>query len=203
MVSLLLFLFQFGFAQDEKPMADPDTFKEKLTSVSQKTSSIQCNYIQKKHLSFSKNPLESNGRMCFQDENMRWEQTDPDDYIFVINGETLTIKEDGVIKERPLNQNKMMKGIKEIFIGSMTGSLFDSDQFETAFYANDKSSIVKLTPKSKRLGRMFSEIKMYFNPKTYRLEFLFLIEGSGDYTELQFTNAVYDQKISRTQFIIE
>lgn len=203
MYSLLLFFLTLGAFQTEVPMKDQDAFESKFMQVSQDTKSIICDFKQEKFISFSKKPLVSEGKMWYQDQKMRWQQNSPDEYIMVINDETLTTKEKGKIKEHPLNENKMMKGMKEIMIGSMTGSFFQSDQFKTTLLNNGEHNIIKLVPKLKRVKKLFSEIKMYFDPETYRMDKLIFSEPNGDYTQLVFSGASYNQNIKPNKFSVE
>lgn len=203
MNTLLLFLLSLISFQSEVPMKNQDAFESKFMQVSKDTKSIICNYTQEKYVSFSKKPLVSEGKMWYQDQHMRWQQNTPDEYIMVINDETLTTKENGKIKTHPLNENKMMKGMKEIMIGSMTGSFFKSDQFKTSLFTNGEHNIIKLIPEMKRVQKMFSEIKMYFDPESYRMDKLIFTEPNGDYTQLVFSEASYNQDIKPNKFSIE
>ena len=162
--SILLFGFIMLGLQEETPMKDEATFIQKFEEISETTSSIRCHFVQKKQLSFSKEPLISEGEMMYQDGNMRWEQNVPNSYLMVINDNELIIKENGEVTTHGLEENKYMKGLKEIMIGSMTGSLLNSPQFEYELFENDKWWIVKLNPKKNRLKKMFSQVIMNFDP---------------------------------------
>jgi len=201
MKSLFLILL-FVIYQGEIPMKDKDTFIKKLDEISEKTSSIKCNFIQLKYLSFSKEPLKSEGVMYFQDEKMRWEQTVPKPYLMVISGDRLKIKENGEIKEHGLDENKYMLGIKEIMVGSMTGNLVKSTQFETEFFEDENFWIVKLTPKIKRIKKMFSTVKMSFDRTSYRMKKILLTEPNGDYTTIEFLQPEFNKKLDDTLFVL-
>lgn len=186
--------------QEEVPIKDKEAFIQKFDEVSEKTTSIRCDFVQSKYISISKEPLVSKGKLYFENEKMRWEQNDPEDYLMVINGEVLKIKENGEVKEHPLSDNKYMKGLKEIMVGSMTGNLLKSDQFETELMESSTQWIVNLTPKAKRVRKMFARVKMKFNRSSYRMEKVILSEPGGDYTEIVFTNAEFNQDIEDKLF---
>ena len=192
---LLTILFLFATQQEEVPIKNREAFIQKFDEVSENTTSIQCEFIQRKYISISKTPLESSGRLYFEGEKMRWEQEIPKPYLMTIKGERLKIKEDGNVKEHVMNDNKYMKGLREIMIGSMTGNLLKSNQFETDLMENEVSWIVNMTPRLKRVKKMFSHIKMKFNRETYRMEQVILTEANGDHTDIFFLNPVFNKDV--------
>jgi len=200
MKSLLLISLMFIGVQTETPMADEAAFIKKFEEISEATTSIQCDFEQKKHLSFSKEPLITEGAMLYEKGNMRWEQVSPKPYLMIITDDVLKIKENGEITEHGLEENKYMKGLKEIMVGSMTGTLLNSDHFNTSFFENPNLWIVKLTPKKARLKKMFSEVIMNFNKETYRMDNVILQEENGDYTEINFINPVFNEDIPDAKF---
>jgi outer membrane lipoprotein-sorting protein len=181
--------------QSEIPMRDEDAFIKNFDKVSESTTSIQCNFEQNKYISISKNPLTSSGKLYFEDEKMRWDQKIPKDYVMCINDDILKIKEDGKVKEHSLGENKYMKGLREIMVGSMTGNLLKSDQFETKLMENSEHWIVNLIPKVKRVRKMFTRIKMKFNRLTYRMEEVILTESNGDYTVIIFRDPIFNKDV--------
>jgi outer membrane lipoprotein-sorting protein len=183
-------------------MKDKDNFIKKFDEISSSTTSIQCDFVQKKHLSFSKEPLKSGGTMYYQDQNLRWEQVSPKEYLMVISDDQIQIKEDGVVREHSLEESKYMIGIKEIMVGSITGTLLNSTEFETSFFEDEANWIIKLVPKLKKMKKLFSEIKMYFHRSTYRMSKVYLIESSGDYTEIEFINQVFNKTLDNALFKI-
>lgn len=193
-------MFALFWLQDEVPMKDKDAFMKEFDKVSETTSSIQCKFVQQKFVSFSKEPLRSEGMLYFQDQKMRWEQIVPKDYLMVIDGEVLKIKEDGKIEEHGLEANKYMRGLKEIMVGSMTGNLLKSDQFETELLEDAQHFIVKLTPRPKRLKKMFSKVKMNFDRESYRMKKVILSEPEGDYTVITFEDAVFNKQLNPNLF---
>lgn len=200
---ILLLGFLLGAQQGEIPMKDKDAFIKKFDEVSESTTSIRCNFTQKKYLSFSKEPLVSGGKMAYENGNMRWDQTVPSNYLMVITGNEMKIKENGEVTVHGLEENKYMKGLKEIMIGSMTGSLLNSVHFDYDLFENEKSWIVKLTPKKNRLKKMFSEVVMNFNRTTYRMQNVVLKEESGDYSQIDFINPIFNEKLGDGMFKID
>lgn len=204
MINFILLLgFLLGAPQGEIPMKDKDAFIKEFDEVSKSTTSIRCNFIQKKYLSFSKEPLISEGKMAYENGNMRWDQTVPENYLMVITGNEMKIKENGEVTVHGLEENKYMRGLKEIMIGSMTGSLLNSVHFDYDLFENEKSWIVKLTPKKNRLKKMFSEVVMNFNRTTYRMQNVVLKEESGDYTQIDFINPIFNEKLGEEMFKID
>lgn len=200
MKSLFLICALFAGFQSETPMKDEAAFIKKFEEISEETTSIQCGFVQKKHLSFSKEPLVTKGDMSYQKGNMRWEQTSPKPYLMIISDEVMKIKENGEINEHSLTENKYMKGLKEIMVGSMTGTLLNSTHFDTKFFENLELWIVKLTPKKARMRKMFSEVVMNFNKETYRMDNVVLKEENGDYTTIEFVEPLFNQNISDETF---
>jgi len=181
-------------------MKNKDLFLKKFDEISSSTTSIQCNFAQKKQLSFSKEPLTSKGVMYYQDQNLRWEQSSPKEYLMIISDDQIKIKENGEIREHSLEESKYMIGIKEIMVGSITGTLVNSTDFETTFFEDESYWIIKLIPKFKKMKKLFSEITMKFDRTSYRMKKVFLMESSGDFTEIEFTNPIFNQKLNAALF---
>ena len=199
---LYIGLLLFGF-QGEIPIKDRDAFIQKFDEISENTSSIQCRYIESKYLSFSKEPLRSEGNMYYEDQKMRWEQTVPKSHVLIIVDDKMKIKENGKIEEHSLASNKIMRGIKEIMVGSMTGNLLKNEQFETSLFENDNYFIVKMIPKPNRLKKMFSEVTLNFDRNTYRMSHVKLLEPGGDYTIYDFIDPVFNKKLDQKLFTLE
>jgi outer membrane lipoprotein-sorting protein len=80
--------------------------------------------------------------------------------------------------------------------------LLNSTEFETSFFEDEANWIIKLVPKLKKMKKLFSEIKMYFHRSTYRMSKVYLIESSGDYTEIEFINQVFNKTLDNALFKI-
>ena len=186
--------------QGETPVKNEAALIEKLITVAKKTTSIQCDFVQEKHLSFSKEPLISKGEMFYQGQNMRWDQTVPKNHLIVITDEELKIKEDGKVSTHKLDANKYMRGLKEIMMGTMTGTLLESPLFASTYFETEKQYLVKLSPKKGRLKNMFQIVILKFNKKTLHMEEVVMQEESGDFTKINFIDPIFNQKISSETF---
>ena len=186
--------------QGETPVKNEAALIEKLIAVAKKTTSIQCDFVQEKHLSFSKEPLISKGEMFYQGQNMRWDQNVPKNHLIVITDEELKIKEDGKVSTHNLDANKYMRGLKEIMMGTMTGTLLESPLFASTYFETEKQYLVKLSPKKGRLKNMFQIVILKFNKKTLHMEEVVMQEESGDFTKINFIDPIFNQKISSETF---
>ncbi len=196
MMSFIFIAVFFSALQGEVPVKDREAFIREFDKVAGNTTSIQCDFVQRKFISFSKEPLTSEGVMYYQNQDMRWDQKIPNEYVMVVSGDVVTILEGGKKSEHSLSSNKLMRGMKEIMVGSITGNLLKSDQFETTIFENASEFIVKLVPISSRLKKMFEKVKLTFDRSSYRMKNVVLSEPGGDYTEIVFSDAVFNKKLS-------
>src|SRR5882672_10564554 len=95
-------------------------FKESFASASQKTTSIQSDFVQEKNLSMLSEKIVSKGKFWFRKENMvRMEYNQPFKYLMILNSGKVYIKD--AQKENTVSaaSNKLFRQINNIMVDCM------------------------------------------------------------------------------------
>lgn len=68
--------------------------RQQIGAVASRMKSMQCDFVQTKHLRMLNEKMVSRGKMYYQQGNrLRWEYTSPYAYTFVINGSKVLIRQ--------------------------------------------------------------------------------------------------------------
>jgi outer membrane lipoprotein-sorting protein len=208
LLSLILLFggFQLALAQDANMKAVKDTtaFKNKLKEASAATNTIDCDFTQKKHLSFMSEDIITSGHFSFKKERkIRWEYLKPYSYIVVINNNDIYLKDDEKTSHFDANSNKMFQGINDMMVAIVKGDLFSTGDFKSSFLENDKYYFVKLLPVKGEMKNYLKGIEIYFDKKDMTVVKLKLTELSDDYTYIEYHNKTLNKPLSDALFIIK
>ncbi len=193
------------FAQNGnfKKVKNPETIAEKLNTASKNTKTIDSDFKQFKHLDILENDLESTGHFSFRaSDKVRWEYLKPYEYLIVMNGGMMWIKDGGKTKKYDTRSNKMFKEINDLMVGMLQGKILKSDKFDIAFYENSNRILAKLKPKSGDMQEFLNEMQLYFDKKNYAVLKIKMLEQSGDYTLIEFYNRKMNIEIPNSKFLL-
>lgn len=209
MIRYLFFLAAFliynnSFAQSFKPMKDSKDFQQKLHRIAAKTTSLQSDFVQIKHLDVLSEDIESNGKLVYKANNkLRWEYTTPLEYLIILKDGKVSIKDEGKVSSYDLSGNKTFQKINEMMIGSIQGDLLVNEaDYTYEFKESSNSYLVVMYPKQKKVQEFMKSINIYFSKKDYSVEQVKMLEQSGDYTLMKFKNKKTNASISDKTFNI-
>jgi outer membrane lipoprotein-sorting protein len=192
------------YAQDKdfKEVNDINKAQTELAKLSENTNSIQSTFIQEKHLSFLTENIISKGEFYFQSPNqLRWEYSEPFNYIIVFNDKNILIKDENKLSTFDTESNKMFSEINNMMIGSIKGSLFnDSERFNVKYLENTTQYLLELDPKLPEMKSMIKTIQIYIDKSDISVSSIKMIESSDDYTSINFTNRIMNQQIDNSKF---
>jgi len=199
-----LLSYNFSMAQSFQPMKDSEGFQKKLHTTAAKTTTLQSEFVQIKHLDVMSEDIESNGKLYFKAEDqLRWEYTEPLEYLIVLKNGKISIKDEGKVSSYDLSGNKTFQKINEMMISSIQGDLLiDQNDYKYEFKENSNSFLVEMYPQEQKVKDFLQVIKIYFSKKDYSVEQVKMIEQSGDYTLMKFKNKKLNATISDKTFII-
>ena len=206
LVTLLGLILFYGISNAQetgfKQVQDITKAKKDLAKLSENTQSIQSKFIQEKHLSFLTENIISKGEFYFQSPNkLRWEYSEPFEYIIVFNDKNIYIKDENKISTFDTESNKMFAEINNMMIGSIQGDLFtDSERFNVKYYENANQYLLDLEPKLPEMKSMLKTIKIYIDKSDISVAKIKMIESSDDYTSIDFTNRKLNQTIDNERF---
>lgn len=209
MIRYVLFLAAFltystSFAQSFKTMKDSKDFQSKLHAIAAKTTSLQSDFVQIKHLDVLSEDIESNGILIYKADNkLRWEYTTPLEYLIILKDGKVSIKDEGKVSSYDLSGNKTFQKINEMMIGSIQGDLLVNEaDYDYEFKENNTTYLVVMYPKEKKVQEFMKSINIYFSKKDYSVEQVKMLEQSGDYTLMKFKNKKTNANISDKVFNI-
>ena len=199
---LLILLFPaLMVAQETAPAKSPEAVRQAFTKANETIKSFESDFKQSKELSFMNKPLISTGKFYYQkDDRLRWEYIDPIQYIMLINGEQVRIKEDGGVKNYSSAVNEIFKTVKEIILGCISGDILNNPEYAASYFENAEFYEVSLQPKKKELQGFMKEVHIYINRSENTLHHLVLVDGAGDKTTIDFLNPMLNQAIPASIF---
>ncbi|MFT5648090.1 MAG: outer membrane lipoprotein-sorting protein [Aureispira sp.] len=199
-----ILIYTTSFAQSFKTMKDSKDFQDKLHTIAAKTTSLQSNFVQIKHLDVLSEDIESNGILIYKADNkLRWEYTTPLEYLIILKDGKVSIKDEGKVSSYDLSGNKTFQKINEMMIGSIQGDLLVNEaDYDYEFKENSTNYLVVMYPKEKKVQEFMKSINIYFSKKDYSVEQVKMLEQSGDYTLMKFKNKKTNANISDKVFNI-
>lgn len=203
--ALQIFFILWSFsslAQEQKlSTAEIATFKKEVMQQSEKIKSLKTDFVQYKHLSFLSREIETSGKMVFQvPDLLNWRYTQPYQYSIVFKNGKIHINDQGNKSSFDASSNKMFEKINKLIVGSVSGNMFDDNEFSISYYKNKTHYIAKFVPKSKELNKVIEEVELYFPVDKMVVSEVKLNESSGDYTKIIFKNQQLNAKVSSSDF---
>jgi outer membrane lipoprotein-sorting protein len=200
-IFFLPFLFPFFLsAQDWKPVQVNDPMLSGLRASLAGMKSIKGDIQQEKTFAFITEKLISKGVFVYQKENkLRWEFTEPIEYIILINDNTMRLKEEGQEKKFK-GMNQILRQVKEIILGCIDGSIMGNVNYKTVFSTNGTNIRIQLQPKEKNLKEFIKQIDVEFAKVGSILKKVTLTDPSGDMTDIHFSNVKANLKTDEALF---
>jgi outer membrane lipoprotein carrier protein len=204
---LLISLTSFSQSADFKNISDSEEkiLIEKIKKSSNAVSTLKCDFIQSKKLSFLTDLDVSNGVMYYSNpQKLRWEYKSPNPYVFVLNQSKIYLHNSQGTSSYNTGSNRMYKAISQLIIGFINGQgLQDNTNFKSDFFSNNKQIFVKLTPVNSDIKKMFTSVNLYLDINTFIAGKIVMNECSGDVTTLTLYNIKRNSSISDDLFILK
>ena len=201
-LSILLLIISplVNFGQDWKSLDAGDKVLEDLKSSLASMESIRGDLRQEKSFAFLNDKLISRGLFVYRKEDkLRWEFSDPIEYIILINENSMRLKEEGEEKKYK-GMNQILRQVKEIILGCIDGSVMSNSNYKTSFSTNGKGVRIQLAPKAKSLKEFIQQIEVEFSIKGSTLQKVTLTDPSGDLTDIFFSNVKSNEQINESVF---
>jgi outer membrane lipoprotein carrier protein len=178
--------------------------KTAISQAARNLKTMQCDFVQTKHLKLLKNDLVSKGKMYYQpNDKLRWEYITPYSYTFILNGDKVLLKNKKRSDVIDVNQNKLFREIARIMMNSVVGScLSDDKSFKTSLSVSGTEWIATMTPLRKEMKQMFQKIILHFSKEKSTVTQVELIEKNGDTTHIELKNIVVNEAIGAKMFVV-
>ena len=175
----------------------------KINSAVSKIETMQCDFVQTKHMKMLNNKMVSTGCMKYQkSDKLRWEYKTPYTYVFIINGSKVSISKGSRKDVIDVNQNKVFKSIAEIMMNSVVGKcLTNNKDFKVSMTESSSQWIATLIPQKKELKQMYSKILLYFGKSNSIIQKVEMFEKNGDKTVIELKNVKLNNPVGANAFI--
>jgi len=184
-------------------MSNNSSFIDSFTKKSASIFTNEADFVQEKSISVMTEKLISKGKFYYKKENlMRWEILTPTPSCMVLKEGKISIQEKGKIKTVDSKSNKIIKNLNEIMLSSGSGSMLTSKEYEYILYENATQVFVQLIPLSSVTKKHITKIELLIEKSDYTVSQLKLIEPSGDYLKMDFTNKKLNQPIPLERFTL-
>lgn len=201
-VYFLLFLFPFTLSAQTRNMTETEAsaFQKSLQRAAQ-IQTLSADFVQRKHMSFMKKPVESAGKIYLKHpDRFSWSYTTPFQYKMVYKDRKVFINEKGQTKTLDIGNSKQFEKISNLVSSSMRGAVYDEREFAVSYLKKDGANAVKLVPKLKEAKKYIKEILLVFSKADRQVEEVVLTEPSGDYTTFTLKNRKVNAQINESVF---
>lgn len=184
--------------------SEAETIRE-IERTSASIESLECDFVQTKHLKMLNDKMVSYGKMYYQQPNMlRWEYTSPYTYTFMLSGNHVLLKNAQRQDVIDVDKNKMFKEIARMMMSSVTGSsLSDSDTFDIDIATVGNEWVATLVPKRGNMKQMWKSLVLHFDRAAKSVTKVEMREHSGDTTVIELSNVRLNCAIDASLFKID
>lgn len=202
-VLLILCICPFISIAQEQKMSKNEIviFKQNVKEVSKKIKTLSTDFVQYKHLDFLSKDIETSGRMVFAEPNMlQWQYKKPYNYSIIFKNGKILINDEGKKSAVDIGNSKIFGKINKLIVGSVSGDLFDDNEFTIYYFRNKTNNITRFIPKDVALKKHIKQIELTFNKEDASVIQVKLLESSEDFTRIILKNKVLNAKIDDSIF---
>lgn len=176
--------------------------RQRIYAAASKMNTMQCDFVQTKSLKLLKSKMVSHGRTFYSKPNkLRWEYTTPYHYIFILNGQTVWMKNTQGSSKIDVAQSKMFKEITRIMMSSVLGTCVSNNRdFAVSLNGQGNNWKAILVPKKSPLKQMFKTITVYFDMRKSEVYGVKMIDKNGDATSIVLKNVEINTPVNAKNF---
>lgn len=182
-----------------------EQIKQKVNQTASAMKTMQCDFVQTKHLKMLNNDFVSHGKMYYQQSNkLRWEYTSPYSYTFILNNDQVLLKNKQRNDLIDVKQNKLFREIVRIMMSSVVGNcLADDKNYKVSVAAIGNEWVATLLPQRKDMKQMFPKLILHFNAKKSVVNNVELYDKNGEKTIIELKNIRINETIPSNMFAIQ
>lgn len=176
--------------------------KQRINRVASTMNSMKCDFVQTKSLRMLKSKVVSKGVMYYCKPNkLRWEYTSPYHYVFILNGQTVWLKNSKGNSKIDVAQSKMFKEITRIMMSSVLGTCVSNNRdFKVSLSGHGNVWQAVMIPRRNPMKQMFSSITVYFDMARSMVSAVKMTEKNGDTTLITLKNVQTNTPINAKVF---
>lgn len=205
---IVLFISLWQFSTLAQPagfntLSDVHGLKTALATNAHRTKDISSDFAQTKHMKLLNDKVHSKGKFFYkQADKVRIEYTSPYQYLLVMSGGMIMVKENGKLSKVNTRNSQTMQAINRIMLDCMRGTVFENKDFSVKASHSAQQYLLTLTPISNSVKGLFKHIEVYINKSDLQVSKLVMTEQGGDYTEMIFSNKKLNTSISDALFSV-
>ena len=182
-----------------------EQIKQKVNQTASAMKTMQCDFVQTKHLKMLNNDFESHGKMYYQQSNkLRWEYTSPYSYTFILNNDKVLLKNKQRNDLIDIKQNKLFREIVRIMMSSVVGNcLADDKNYKVSIATIGNEWVATLLPQRKDMKQMFPKLVLHFHAKKSVVNTVELYDKNGEKTIIELKNIRINETIHPHMFVIQ
>jgi outer membrane lipoprotein carrier protein len=182
-----------------------EQIKQKVNQTASAMKTMQCDFVQTKHLKMLNNDFVSHGKMYYQQSNkLRWEYTSPYSYTFILNNDKVLLKNKQRNDLIDIKQNKLFREIVRIMMSSVVGNcLADDKNYKVSIATIGNEWVATLLPQRKDMKQMFPKLILHFNAKKSVVNNVELYDKNGEKTIIELKNIRINETIPSNMFAIQ
>ena len=182
-----------------------EQIKQKVNQTASAMKTMQCDFVQTKHLKMLNNDFVSHGKMYYQQSNkLRWEYTSPYSYTFILNNDQVLLKNKQRNDLIDVKQNKLFREIVRIMMSSVVGNcLADDKNYKVSIATIGIEWVATLLPQRKDMKQMFQKLVLHFNAKKSVVNTVELFDKNGEKTIIELKNIRTNETITSNMFVIQ
>lgn len=167
-----------------QPAADP---LHKIDAAKAGIESLAGAFTQRNRVKLFKQELTSKGRFWFhKPRQIRWEYITPDPSLLVLDGNKATLTTPGAPPQQfDLERDATMRAIFDQLLTWLGPGSIDVARAEYEIAA--VGATLSLTPRpASALAKAFARVELRFDPKSWLIRSILLVEKNGDEKEISF-----------------
>ncbi|RQO31604.1 outer membrane lipoprotein carrier protein LolA [Taibaiella sp. KBW10] len=177
--------------------------QQTLAATATKTQTISSDFTQVKNMKMLNDKVSSKGKFYFkQNDKVRIEYTQPFQYLLVMSGGMIMVKENGKVSKINTRNSLTMQSVNRVMMDCMRGTVFNNKDFSVKALASSTQYLLKLSPVNTAMKGLFKNIDVYLNKADNNVSKLVMTENNGDYTEMIFSNKKINTALADALFSV-
>lgn len=182
-------------------LKNPAAFQQSMTAANAALQTIESDFSQVKNLALLSDKIRSKGKFYFKKaDKVRIEYTHPYLYLLVMNAGQILVKDETKTSKVNTRNSRTMQSVNRIMLDCMRGTVFQNPDFKTTAYENDRQYLLSMVPATDAMKKMFRQIDVYLDKRSFDVKRLTMTEQGGDFTDMDFTNTQRNKPLDEGLF---
>lgn len=204
-LAVLLLLWSAPVARGQEgsfsPLQHTQKLETQLRGYASDLRSLSADFTQVKEMKMLQDKITSNGRFFYKAlEKIRIEYTSPFQYIMVLNGGRMLIRDGGKVQKINGGNSGVMQTVNRLLLDCMRGKPFDNPDFTVSAFQSAAHYKLLLVPDEPSVKTLFSRIEILLDKTALHVTRLTMVERNGDATRMSFKNSKRNALVSDALF---